>query len=1370
MHLYAQVHNMEFEHLSASQGLVGNEVHCILQDSRGFMWFGTEAGLNRYDGYTFTVYRHEPGNPSSIVDAKVQCLWEDKEGILWIGTWKGLERFDRASSSFTHFLPNPQAPSGDWSNVIYYLREDRNGTLWAGGEGVKSFDKSTGTFASFRHDSSDPHSLLHNNVDGIYEDESGILWIGTGGGLERFDPGTKKFTHYWVDGNIAKGLEPNFYGPHWIQSIFEARNGILWLCTNGGPVAFDRKTGGFKLYRISQAARDSSNLSVSSACEDESGVLWIGPWSRGLMTYDARADSFVSYPAVVTGHGICSLYRDRGGNLWIGTNGDGVFKAVKPEGRFTPFTHDGRNPSSLSNNNVRYIYEDRNGISIGTAIGADAFNRRTGVFSDAAARERPYPITGVLLSRSGTLWTGMDYDGINTIRHNPYRRKFYSTRNAGLGGSACSFFEDRRGLVWMLINGAGVCQFDPQTEQFKNLGIGQNQSSVSARSIVEDSIDNTLDGWVLWIGTNDGLWRYDRRADAFTRFGYDPKDPASLSSNTVTTVFQDSHGTLWIGTDQGLNRMDPTSRGFVSYTESNGLPNNLVLGILEDDHRSIWVSTSKAISKLDPQTKRFVSYSMKSVLPGIRFGSGCCLRSTAGEMYFGGDGGFVVFQPDSIKENLYVPPLAITGFNTFDATVILDTAVSEKKVIELSYKDNVFSFEFAALSYTHPEENQYAYRLEGHDNDWIYCGNQQYARYVNVEEGKYLFRVRGSNNDGVWNEEGTSIAIIIAPPPWKTAWAYLLYVVVAGGALLSIRGYQVKRIRAKHHLEMTQLEAKTLRDVDQMKSRFFANISHEFRTPLTLILGPLEKWRTKSPDGELQQDLGMMERNAQRLLRLINQLLDLSKLEAGGMKLQAAPGNIVPFTRGIAQSFQSSGGRRNLTLEVESSENEIEMYFDHDKMEKIFTNLLSNAFKFTPEGGTVTVHISHPRPNDHTRTSSSSVARPSRPYNAHTGTVGRGRATSHISHHLSISVADTGIGIPPGELPHIFDRFYQVDSSQVREHEGTGIGLALTKELVELHRGEIHVTSEVGKGTEVILRFPLGKEHLEPGEIVESPVEASRPYGVRVHSPVTEPMAATPGVTQESSSELPLVLIVEDNADVRGYINEYLRSGYRVIEARNGLEGVAEAREQIPDLIISDVMMPKMDGYELCRVLKLDERTSHIPIVLLTAKAGTESKIEGLETGADDYLVKPFDAKELLVRVRNLIELRRKLRERFSASQVLKPGEIAVTSMDDTFLQKVMAVVESHIGDENFSVEHLGKEVGMSRSQVHRKLTALTGQAPSEFIRYMRLHRAKDLLTKKAGTVSEIAYMVGFSGVSYFTKCFQEQFGALPSEVKNTTP
>jgi signal transduction histidine kinase/DNA-binding response OmpR family regulator len=543
-----------------------------------------------------------------------------------------------------------------------------------------------------------------------------------------------------------------------------------------------------------------------------------------------------------------------------------------------------------------------------------------------------------------------------------------------------------------------------------------------------------------------------------------------------------------------------------------------------------------------------------------------------------------------------------------------------------------------------------------------------------------------------------------------------------------------------------------LSEIIQVQSRFFANISHEFRTPLTLILGPLHRWLGDSsgrdvPARKMHADLSMMQRNAHRLLRLINQLLDLSKLEAGAMKLRASRMNIVPLVKGIANAFESSAGLRGIALNVCVEEKEIEVYCDKDMMEKILSNLLSNAFKFTPEGGKVTV----------TLTRSIGHLAP-----AAGGATGEGVA--------EISVSDTGSGIPPVQLDKVFDRFYQVDASQTREHEGSGLGLALVKELVELHHGSIHVQSEVGQGTSFTVRLALGRAHLKDDEVVGAPADFETTMheveGIHVENDVGA--ATEVAENEQPRSDGPIILVVEDNADVRAHIKSHLIPVYQVTEARDGVEGAEIALEMIPDLIISDVMMPKRDGYQLCQTLKNNEKTSHIPIILLTAKAASENKIEGLQTGADDYLIKPFEPNELLVRVKNLIDLRQKLRERFKASVPLKPGEVAVTSMDDAFLKKVMAAVERHMDDEHLRVEGLAAEVGMSRVQLFRKLTALTSQSPGEFIRHIRLHRAMELLEKDFGTVSEVAYAVGFGDPSYFSKCFHRQFGKAPTDIKRS--
>jgi signal transduction histidine kinase/DNA-binding response OmpR family regulator len=653
--------------------------------------------------------------------------------------------------------------------------------------------------------------------------------------------------------------------------------------------------------------------------------------------------------------------------------------------------------------------------------------------------------------------------------------------------------------------------------------------------------------------------------------------------------------------------------------------------------------------------------------------------------------------------------------------------------------------------------------LEGLESDWVETETRRFVRYTALPPGDYTFRVRAASAREEWPQQELAIAVSIAPPWWQTAWAYAAYVLLICGVLFSVYRLRMRDLRLRQRAEIEHLQAEHLSEVDRLKSRFFANISHEFRTPLTLILGPIRKWQEQASDEAQRRDLAMAERNAHRLMQLINQLLDLSKLDAGAMKLKAASRNIVPLVKGIANSFESSAGMRDITLAVRADRDVIKVWCDGDMIEKVLSNLISNAFKFTPAGGTVSVSVraqlSNPDQGPRTDSSPSS-----------------GDGSLSPSGAVEIVVSDTGIGIPPDEMARVFDRFYQVDASQTREHEGSGIGLALVKELVDLHHGTISVQSEVGKGTSFTFRLPLGRAHLKEEEILEAAAGEPPTASVSVPdlaglAPAEDPTTVTRSGAQRSQAPTndgrrPTVLVIEDNTDVRGYIQGYLQREYEVLEARDGAEGIERALEAVPDLVISDVMMPKKDGYEVCRALKLDERTNHVPLILLTAKAGVENKIEGLEIGADDYVVKPFEPKELLARARNLITLRRSLREKFTTAVPLRPGEIAVPSMGEAFLERVRASVERHIGEEGFSVEDLSKDVGLSRSQVLRKLTELTGMSVRDFIRYIRLHRAMDLLKQGAGTVSEIAYIVGFSSPAHFTKCFHELFGTVPSEVR----
>jgi signal transduction histidine kinase/DNA-binding NarL/FixJ family response regulator len=876
----------------------------------------------------------------------------------------------------------------------------------------------------------------------------------------------------------------------------------------------------------------------------------------------------------------------------------------------------------------------------------------------------------------------------------------------------------------------------------------------------------------VWVATDqEGLFCLlpeNRDSLQFINYRHKPESEGSISSNTVFSVYCSYNGTLWAGTNNGLNRFDPETGTFEYFNIKNGFNAYFVFCVRTDGSGNVWASTEKGLTRFNPDAeegKRFKLFSTSDGLPFDKIYPYHFDKGKDGRFYMGGERGFGLgyfsFHPDSIKDNTLIPPVVITGFKVKNNDIPLDTAISYKKQLHLQYDQNFIAFEFASLDYNDPGKNEYYYKLEGMDDDWIYSGNRRFANYTGLSPGSYVFRVKGSNNDGYWNEAGASLAITIAAPPWKTWWAYLLYGLFIFTVLYLIFRYYLKRQQLLHKLALEHVQTEKLEELDRMKSRFFANISHEFRTPLTLILGPIEKLKSYIKDKEPKEDLNMMHRNARRLQNLINQLLSLSKLESGKMKLQSQEVNIISLVNRYVQSFESLAKQKKIEFKFNSSETKIPLFVDKDKIEKILYNLLSNAFKFTEEGGRIEVSVTPINPPSRGDKAESKIS----PLEG-----GRG---------VNITISDTGRGIPQEKLPHVFDRFYQVDDNYTKDQEGSGIGLALTKELVEIHHGIITVESQLEKGTTFTVLLPLGKEHLKTEEIVvhkdsfgePASAEASADKSVDREDPpeqIAELQAHETPIDDYAEKEdtKPLLLIIEDNDDLRSYIRSYLTDDYQISEAIDGEMGLQKAIEKIPNLVISDVMMPKMDGMELCRRLKTDERTCHIPVILLTAKAAMEDKLEGLETGADDFLTKPFDPQELVIRIRNLIQQRRKLQKIFARniSSIGQLTDSSISSMDKKFMKKSVEVVEENLLDADFNVEQLGQEMNMSRMQLHRKLRALVDQSAGEFIRTIRLNRAAILLKEKTANIAEIAYDVGFNNPSYFSECFRKQFGKLPSE------
>lgn len=1361
---HGQNYTYRFEHLDVDDGLSQSAVRGFFQDSRGYLWIGTLDGLNRYDGYNFKIYRTIAGDSSSISGNSISCIVEDTtQGFLWFATSGGLNRFDPVNEKFEHIRLTQSDSTSKESGSIRSMFLDKEGRLWltirnGNGWALAEYNSTGNKVSRYIIKYNDRFA---NHAGAITEDKFGNLWIGTDEGIFIFDRDKKQF----ITTLRNDPADINTIGNNNISCILKDPQGIMWVGHWGFPF------GGLSKVEI---LNDNYSLTIKNFHQDFQKVL--------------------KDENTIPDNNLNELTQTKDGKIWIGT-GWGLSILDPATELFTNIKVNPLNPSTIQENLIASVFVDRSGVVwLGySSLGIGRLIRNKGFLSIQPSSNPKKSLTtgyvmGVREDSYGRLWVGTRGGGLNKIIFNGGYSDKYSVvqYNYGIGNKTIflhvsSIVEKSPNRLWIATTGGGLFRMNSDTETFEYFPTPGSESNIDIKDVKVIYKDGQDD---IWAGTIVGTYKVeDNNTDqpritlvpvkdnsgndySYLRFQDYSTDNQNLlhafalsggifyldkstqqfiklhelSEQPIYSSHFSKQGHLWIGTQKGLHEYEQV-KGDGSYslrflktfnTKNSNLANDAIYEILEDLHGDLWMSHNKGISKYIIDKGQFKNYTYEDGLQSNEFSSNAGTNLRNGFLCFGGIKGLNIFHPDSLKDNSEKPLIAITDFKLLNK----ESSQHIDSRYELKYFENVMTFEFSALDFTSPLKNQYAYQMVGFDPDWIYSGSRRIATYTNLDPGTYTFRVKGSNNDGVWNEEGVSIKIIILPPPWRTWWAYSLYGLAFLIVLWVARNEIIKRERLRNEFRLKKLEAEKYHELDSMKSRFFANISHEFRTPLTLILGPIQKRMMLADSHDDKMELGMIERNAQRLLKLVNQLLDLSRLEAGTMGLKCSPGDLVAFARLIVQSFHSMAEAKGIRYTFDSSLDQLEIFFDPEKLEKIMNNLLSNAFKFTPSGGEIAVIIASGSKED----------------------------AKYPDGFVEIIVRDTGIGIPAEHLEKIFDRFYQVDSSQTREYEGTGIGLALTKELVDLHHGTINVKCTTDEGTVFSIRLPAGKSHLKPSEIQQA---TSQQLSPKIN-------VATNGLdtrVSESMSQLHTVMIVEDNTDLRNYLRENLRQDYNILEAGDGEDGLMLGFEKIPDLIISDLMMPRMDGVQLSQQLKNDERTSHIPIILLTAKADSETKIKGLELGADDYISKPFDMKELMVRVRNLIEGRKKLREKYSShiEHAKKRADLPVTkvsavSMDERFLQKVMGIVEQNIPNADFGVDAFAREIGMSTTQLYRKLTALTGYSPNDFVRNIRLQRAADLLRQHAGNVSEIAYDTGFNNLSYFAKCFREKFGVTPSE------
>ena len=1343
--------DLHFKHININDGLSQNAVFAILKDSKGFMWFGTKDGLNRYDGYNFVIYQHSPFDSTTLSANYITSLLEDKRGLIWVGTNDGgLNVFDRETECFHRI--NLGKDSIVLRNVyeIKAMAEDSVGDMWVATSGDGLFRikviENTGqlSFSSkrFFNEPEKTNSISSNQVLSLYFDKKGLLWLGTINGLNRFDLNSGKFDKYEI--KTKNPAAPENASSESISSIYEAKDGAFWLGTLGGLVKLDRKNGVFRYFPHKFDLFRYGWGNITAINEDKDGNLWLATPAE-LMKFNTAKETYNSYThdrfnnQSISFNSVSSIFIDNTDILWVGTTGMGIDYYDPKANRFNILDIIPEQPSRIGSFSVRSILEDDNeNVWIGAEV-LYKWERKTGkIISFERSSNEPTTfgntiVFSMIQSHDGNIWAATT-EGLfcyNPITTEQKLYKFNEDKPNGIPQSEVyTVFEDKNDVIWIATEKYFCKLID------KEKGIFHSITYHSASTFYEQvrPVIYQEENGQMWLGTKYGLLLFNPEKESFKLFNNIPDEANSLNNNMIKSICSDPvypERYLWIGTNGGLNRYDKESNSFFYYTEENGLPNNVIYGILPDDQNNIWLSTNKGLSRFNLQSGTFRNFDVKDGLQSNEFNTGAYHKGKSGEIFFGGIKGLNYFNPAEIEENTNIPPVVLTKIRLAETNIshknnpeFLEKSVEETKKIILSYKDDIVTFEFAALEFSSPEKNQYAYKLENFNNTWINTGGVRSVTYTHLPPGEYVFKVKASNGDGVWNTDGIAVELIIEPPWYRTWFAYILFGLSLAAIVYFVRQYEKNRLVLKNQLKLEQVSADSLRQVDLLKSKFFANISHEFRTPLTLILGQMEGVMSSGIDSKEKGKLQIASRNARRLLTLINQLLDLSKLEAGNMVLNASRYNMVSFLKSLLYSFESIASAKKIQLKFESESMNIQVNFDLDKMEKIFFNLVSNAIKYTQESGSITVRV------------------------------------KKIDAHLcEISVEDTGTGIPPKFIPYIFNRFFQVDDSITRNFEGTGIGLALVKELVEIHKGTVTVNSVEGKGTVFFVRLPLCEQI---GDAANAEVDA-----VNHNFLVTDFVDENDNET-ETENQLPenreIVLIVEDNNDVRAYIHEQLQEFYNIKEAVNGEAGMILAKEIVPDLIVTDLMMPKVDGFQLCKELRQEEKTSHIPIVMLTAKTGFDDKIEGLEIGVDDYITKPFSAKELKARIKNLINQRKLLRARFKTSTVIKPSEVSVLSIDQVFLDKIIKTIEANFENQQFTPDSLADEVNMSVSQLNRKLNALIDQPAGQLMRSLRLQRAADLLKQNAGTISEICYQLDFNDPAYFSRAFKKQFGCSPTE------
>lgn len=1291
-----------FDKLTQDDGLSSNRVHCILQEKSGWMWFGTSLGLDRYDGYQFTKFRNGITGIGSLRGELVRHIFEDKNNHIWVGTeLGGLNLFNRDEERFSHFLFEDQ--SIDTIFCVNNITADKDNRIWIGTNlGLAYLDDNS--FLQLMSitalkEAGNPEILK------IFIDNKGVFWLGTVAGLFVYDPAYNKGKRIPLPDTSRPYDEIDSF-------CFDSEN-TLWIGTyNSGVYTTNPKTQ--IVNKVNNWVKFDRSETIRAIQEDHNGLIWFGT-RGGLVVFDKTSQTYTSFlrdedeSLTLSLNSVLSLCVDSKGDLWVGTRGGINYR--NNEKQAFRYLKAAKNDNRFLNNADTYCFlMQGDNLLIGTESGGiNIYNMITHRFRYITSKEGLSSDCIKSFVRDGNdILVGTYQGGITVMDASDYRVKYHLKHQDRNPSSLKDnivwwLFKDSKEQIWVATN-KGVQIYDPKNRTFQDTGL---LSGRSCNWIKEDS-----DGHI-WLGGGDDL------------IIYDPEKKQSIIYNERTRDFIPAleKNRYWIATrGHGLVLYEKGRGVITSYTETDGLSNNHILSLIRAYSNQIWMSTLNGLTLFNEETRQFTTFDVQDGLQDNLFNYGAALQIKSDELIFGGVNGVNIFDVDEVRRNSFIPPVAFTGLKIFNQPVgigkILDKSISRAKTINLNYKQNVFSIEFAALSYANSVKNKYRYKLEGFDRDWIDAGTSNSATYTNLDAGKYTFMVKGSNSNDVWNDQGASIEIIIKPPFWKTWWFRLIMGIIISSILVYLGNFYLKRAKLKNELIFEKTKARKLHEIENMKLRFFTNISHEIRTPLTLILGPLNQViENGSVDGDSKGKLQLVKRNADQLLKLINQLLDFRKLEAGKYNINYAKGDIVFFINSIVESFQGMALEKGIELNFKPEKESFITWFDQDKVQKILNNLLSNALKFTDKPGYVNVFFGV---KDNITTDS-----------------------QEKNSYYTFAIEDSGKGIPQKNLRSIFSRFER--GNNVQESTGSGIGLSITHEFIKLMNGEIDVDSLEGKGTTFTVKMPLLSDADIDINTVNQPEEKAN-------------------ASERNDMSKKIILIAEDNNDVREYVASNFRAEYKVLEATNGKDAFDLAIRYIPDIILSDLLMPVMGGDVFCKKIKKDEKTSHIPFLLLTAVSSKETEKEAFKTGADDYITKPFDMNILKLKVDNLLSLRNSLREKYKNDFITQPQSVTLVSPDEKFMKKAIDIIEKNIDDPDFDIESFASEVGVSRMQLYRKMEALTNMTVKEFIRDIRMKRAAQLLEQNKISVSEIVYQVGFRDLAYFRKCFRELYGMSPSE------